>query len=348
MEQAASHHPQQDREVRLSRRAAYISFLTGLALLVLKFWAFRVTNSQAVFSDAMESIVNVVAAGLAIIVVIIAAKPADKDHPYGHGKVEYFSAAFEGGMIAFASVLICVEAVQALLRHQAIQEINFGLLVVVGAGLANLVLGLFLVHSGKKSQSVALVASGHHVISDFWTSVGVAIGLFLVQITGLKWLDAASALVVGILLGYTGIILVRRSIGGLLDEEDREVLRNLFKIMEKDRTEGIIQLHHCRVIRSGRYHHIDAHAVVPEFWDVAQAHTNTSVFEAKIMEEYPYQGELHLHVDPCRKAYCSVCEVENCPVRQEPFRARRLLSLEELTDPQEPSQFLKDGEEPTL
>lgn len=348
MENSVADQNQQDPEVRMSRRAAYISFLTGIALLVLKFWAFRVTNSQGVFSDAMESIVNVVAAGLAIIVVIIAAKPADKDHPYGHGKVEYFSAAFEGGMIAFASVLICVEAVQALLGHQSLQEINFGLAVVVGAGLVNLVLGLFLVHSGKKSQSVALVASGQHVISDFWTSAGVAVGLLLVQITGLKWLDAASALVVGIFLGYTGIILVRRSIGGLLDEEDREVLRNLLKIMEKDRTEGIIQLHHCRIIRAGRYHHIDAHAVVPEFWDVAQAHTNTSIFESKIIEEYPYQGELHLHVDPCRRAYCSVCDVENCPIRTEPFRARRLLSLEELTDPQEPSQFLKDGEEPSL
>ncbi len=329
-----------NNEIRQTRRASYISFAVGICLLALKFWAFRVTGSQAVFSDAMESIINVVAAGLAIIVIMIAAKPADQDHPYGHGKIEFFSAAFEGGMIAFASVFIFVEAIHSFIKGESLQEVSFGIVVVFAAGLVNLLLGLFLIFIGKRSQSIALVASGQHVLSDFWTSAGVTLGLLLVHFTGLMWIDSVVALLVGSLLAYTGIKLARRSVGGLLDEEDSEVVRELMMIIELSRPAGIIQVHHLRVIRSGRYHHIDAHAVIPEFWDVAEAHAHTENFEAQIMSKYPYQGELHLHVDPCRRAYCRECDFENCPIRAEAFVSRRTLSLKELTDPEEPIQFL--------
>lgn len=309
-------------------------------LLILKFWAYRMTGSQGVFSDAMESIVNVVAAGVAIFVVVFAAQPADADHPYGHGKIEYFSAAFEGGLIAFAAAMICVEAVQALISGRSLSELNFGLVVVLGAGLANLLLGIFLLRAGQQSRSPALVASGHHVISDFWTSAAVAGGLVLVEITGIQWLDPVLALAVGLLLGRTGWQQVRRSAGGLLDAEDREILNDLVDILSKERTEGIIQVHHCRVIRAGRYHHIDAHVVVPEFWDVAKAHHETEDFERRVIADYHYDGEVHFHVDPCRHAYCQVCDVMDCPVRRRPFESRRELTIDELTNPNEPTQFL--------
>jgi divalent metal cation (Fe/Co/Zn/Cd) transporter len=137
---------------------------------------------------------------------------------------------------------------------------------------------------------------------------------------------------------------VRRSAGGLLDAEDREILENLVEIVDRERATGIIQLHHVRVMRSGRYHHIDAHAVVPEYWDVAEAHSRTSDFEAKIMADYPYSGELHLHVDPCRRAYCRVCDVEACPIRRMPFEHLHKISIEELTHPEEPQQFVATPE----
>lgn len=328
----------------LMRRASYISLAVSIVLLGVKFWGYRITGSQAVFSDAMETIVNVVAAILAIIVVAIALKPADRDHPYGHGKVEFFSAAFEGGLIAFASVLICVQAIQALISGTTVSDIGIGIAVTLGAGFVNALLGFFLVRIGKRHHSAALEASGHHVLSDFWTSVGVAVGLVLVSLTGLKWLDPAIALVVGLLLGYTGVRLVRRSVSGLLDEEDRGILENLLKIVGEERPPGIIQIHHCRVIRSGRYHHIDAHAVIPEFWNVAEAHHWTMEFEEKLIRDYPYSGELHLHADPCRQAYCSVCDVENCPIRLKPFVAKRHLTFEEFTSPDEPRQFRQAAE----
>ena len=328
--------PQDDANARL---ASQISLGVSIVLLFLKFWAYRLTGSQAIFSDAMESIVNVVAAGLAIFVLIIAYKPADQNHPYGHGKVEFFSAAFEGGLIAFASVVICFEAIHSFLHGRTVNELGAGLVITVVAGVANAALGIFLRRMGRRHQSETLEASGQHVLSDFWTSAGVVVGLLLVRLTGIRWFDPLAALIVGLSLGYTGFRLVQRSVSGLLDQEDRTILENLLKIIERVSPVGIIQLHHVRVIRSGRYHHIDAHAVVPEFWDVAEAHQKTADFESRVMRDYPYNGELHLHVDPCRQAYCKYCDVPDCPIRKHPFIEKHLPSIEELTNPDEPQQF---------
>lgn len=327
---------------RVAQRATYISLIVSLFVLGLKFWGYSVTHSQAVFSDAMESIVNVVASALAIAVVAIARKPADREHPYGHGKAEFFSAAFEGGLITFASVLIGVEAVNAIVHGSEIRALGLGLMVTVAGGLINAVLGLYLIRVGRRHHSAALEASGHHVLSDFWTSLGVIIGLGLVALTDLPWLDSACALALGVLLMRTGFKLVRSSISGLMDEEDVEIIENLLSLMNHDRPAGIIQLHYLRVMRSGPYHHIDAHAVVPEFWNVAEAHTHTEDFENQLMQKYPYRGELHLHVDPCRQLYCEICDVEKCPIRQQSFRARKELTLEELVNPMEPS-FLRSS-----
>ena len=331
--------PHTKRDNRIVRRASYVSLAVSVILLAIKFWGYYVTGSQAVFSDAMETIVNVVTAGSSILVLMYANKPADRDHPYGHGKIEFFSAAFEGGMIAFASVLICIQALQSLWYGSEAREIGLGLAVTVGAGFINAVLGFFLYRVGRRHSSSALEASGLHVLSDFWTSVGVAVGLLLVVATGWVWLDPLAALIVGLWLGWTGVNLVRRSAGGLLDEEDREILENLARIVDRDRTPGIIQVHHVRVMRAGSYHHIDAHAVVPEYWDVAEAHRQTDAFEHKLIRDYPYSGELHLHVDPCRQAYCRFCEMPDCPIRLAPFEKRRILTLDELVNPEEPRQF---------
>lgn len=313
--------------------------MVGVSLMLFKFWAYNLTDSEAVLSDALESIVNVVTAALAIVVVIVAAKPADKDHPYGHGKVEYFSAAFEGGLIAFAAIAIIYEAIKELINPHPISNIGSGAILVAGAGFVNLLLGLYLVRIGRKNKSLALEASGKHVMSDFVTSVGVLVGLGLVALTGAQWIDPAAALVVACLLGITGFRLVRESVGGLLDEESDEIVRAILALIGKDRPAGIIQVHHLRVMRSGAYHHIDAHAVVPEYWDVREAHAYTDAFEDALMGQYPYDGELHLHLDPCRRAYCRFCDVTECPIRVEKFERKREIDFDELTSPQEPRHF---------
>lgn len=320
-------------------RAARLNLALGAVLLGLKFQAYRITAAEAIFSDAMESIVNVAAAALALALLNFAAKPADRDHPYGHGKAEYFSAAFEGGMIAIAAIWIALGATQALLLQRAPQRLETGLLWVSLAGVVNLALGLYLIRIGGRTQSPTLVASGHHLLSDFITTLGVVLGLILVLMTGLNWLDPVVALLVAVHLGWVGLGLVRSSLNALLDSEDGPLMGMVTETVNRNLFPGIIRLHHTRVIRAGRHHHIDAHVVVPEFWTVEQAHQETEKFEAAVLADYPFEGEIAFHLDPCRRAYCAVCSVPDCPLRQQPFRARLPHTVQEITNPAEPESL---------
>lgn len=304
-----------------------------------KYWGYRWTGSQAVYSDFLESIVNIVAGVVAIAIVGIASKPADRDHPYGHGKIEYFSAAFEGGMIAFAALMIFIDAIPALIHQQTVGRLRDGAILVLACGVVNLALGLWLRAAGRRAGSPALIANGEHIMSDFITSAGVTVGLAIAQWTGWQWADPAVAMIVGVQLAWTGFRVVRRSVGGLLDEEDRELLMAFSNHLKAVDFGGVIQIHHTRIIRSGRFHHIDAHAVVPEFWDVAEAHARTDSFENRVMRGYPQPGELHLHVDPCRRVYCPNCDIADCPIRQKAFENHLPHDLEALISPEEPAEY---------
>jgi cation diffusion facilitator family transporter len=202
-----------------------------------------------------------------------------------------------------------------------------------------LALGLHLRRIGRAHHSSALEASGQHVLSDVWTTVGVLAGLALVHLTGHLWLDPAAALLVGAQLAWNGIGVVRRSAGGLLDAEDRVLIERLGRLFTQHRFPGIIRIHHVRVIRSGGYHHVDAHLVVPEFWSVEKAHGETDGFEASVMEDYGAEGEIAFHLDPCQRAYCSKCELPKCPVRTRDFESPLAFSVEELTSPVELAKF---------
>src|SRR5262245_33582642 len=271
-EKAESSRLDLQRDTRIRLRAGLISLTVGIALLGVKFLAYHLTGSTAVLSDALESIVNVVAALFALASLLFAGRPADRNHPYGHGKIEYFAAAFEGGLIAFAAIMIIYEVAQAFIEPSDLRQLDLGLVITLGAGIANAALGWFLVRTGKATESLTLIADGKHVLSDFWTSVGVVVGLLLVRLTGISWFDPLVAVLVGVNLGWTGVKLVRHAAGGLLDEEDTALIGKLVKAFDDFSLPGIIRIHHLRAIRSGRFTHVDAHLVVPEYWPVDRAH----------------------------------------------------------------------------
>ena len=317
------------RDERIRLAAVVTSLVVGVVLLLVKFWAYHETLSTAVLSDALEAIVNVVAAGFALGGVIFAGKPADRSRPYGHGKIEFFTAAFEGGMISFAAVFIFVHVLHGFLHGADVHKIDVGVRLVFFSGLVNVALGAFLIRTGRRHHSIALVADGKHVLSDFTTSAGVIAGLLLVRWTGRGWCDPLVAGMVGINLVRTGWQLVRQAAGGLLDEEDPEVLQRLVGALERTSLSGIIRIHHLRAIRAGRFHHIDAHLVLPEFWSVVQAHNAADEFAWKTIEAFGAEGEIVFHTDPCGKKYCSQCDIPECPVRTEPFHFRPALTVEE-------------------
>ena len=321
---------------RARLRAVLISLTVSVALLAAKYQAYRLTGSTAILSDALESIVNVVAAVFAIGALIFAGRPADRNHPYGHGKMEFLSAAFEGGLIAFAALVILYEVVQSLLHGVDLRSLDLGLAIVLGAGLANLALGYYLIRAGRRYDSLVLIADGRHVLADFYTSAGIVVGLLLVRFTGITWLDPVVAGVVALNLLWTGFRLVRQAAGGLLDEEDTALLDRLLEVMQPHLAQGVIRVHHLRAIRSGRFHHVDAHLVVPEFWSVERSHELSEDVAERVMKDLGVEGEMTLHTDPCHRIYCRMCDLDDCPIRREAFAGRPRLTLEEAVQPDMP------------
>lgn len=330
---AASSHHHHGGDRRAPIAVALLSFFVAIGLLAVKFWLYGKTESQAIFSDALESIVNVVAALIALSVLKYAGRPADRDHPYGHGKIEFFSAAFEGGLIFCAALVILWQAVEAFVAGAMPQELDLGLWVTLAAGVVNGLLGWFLISYGQRHDSPALTADGHHVLSDFWTSIGVVLGLVAVRLTGIAWLDPAIAAVMMVWLLITGWRIVRRAIGGLLDEEDPQLLQTVVELLSRRVGDGVIRLHHLRAIRSGSFRHISAHLVVPEFWSVQRAHDAAEGLAAEIVRELPGQAAVDFHTDPCERSWCSMCDLEQCSVRQQPFVKLEPLTVDEAVVP---------------
>ncbi len=324
------------RELRIRLGVAGLTFFVGVSILAAKFWAFHLTHSQAIYSDALESIVNVVTAAVGFVVIYYASKPADEDHPYGHGKVEHFSAAFEGGLIIFAAIFVVVEAVKAHIRGQTLTNLDEGMWIIGFCGLANLGFGLFLKSIGRRFASPSLQAAGVHLLVDFWTTLAAVVGVLAVKLTGLHSIDRVVALLLGLHMTFSGLRLVRGSALELMDAEDVKLLEQLAEIFEANVGDGIIQIHHIKIIRSGWFHHIDGHAVVPEFWNVEQAHDRLDIFESRVIKSYPYGGEVNFHLDPCKRKYCSVCDYKDCPVRAAQFQSRMPVVLEHLRSKVEP------------
>lgn len=328
---SAAEHAQRERV-----RAILISLAGGVLILGLKAAAYWLTGSIALQSDALESIVNVAAAAFGLGAVIFAGQPADKDHPYGHGKMEYFASAFEGGLISLAALVIVYEAGLALVRGVKLESLGVGMAVNLGAGALNGLLGWYLLRTGRRLKSKTLEADGHHVLSDFYTTAGIFVGLMLVLLTGWAWLDPVVAIAVGLLLGRTGFRLVREAAAALLDEEDTAtidaIIKGLDGLLKKGVDEtGVITVHGLRAIRSGRYTHVDVHLVVPEYLPVAEAHDDTERFENRLIAASGLEGELHAHLDPCRRKYCARCTDSSCPIREAPLDAVPALTREEAT-----------------
>jgi cation diffusion facilitator family transporter len=315
-------------------RATFISILAGSGILILKFIAYRMTGSAALKSDAYEGVVNVVAAAFALGAILFAEQPTDKDHPYGHGKIEHFSAAFEGGLISLAAILIIYEGVLSWVSYEPLKRLDLGLAVTLVSGLLNGALGWYLMSRGRALKSAALEADGHHVLSDFYTTVGLIAGVGVVWLTELRWLDSVIAIAMGLWLLRTGFLLVKRASGALLDLEDPATLKSLVAEFNNERPNEIITMHGLRTLRSGRHTHVDVHLVIPEYLPIKQAHTLVEDYGRDVLKRLGMEGEFHSHVDPCYQAYCGDCTVQECAIRRVPSSGRKQITVEEATVPE--------------
>jgi cation diffusion facilitator family transporter len=317
-------------DVRVRLFAARLSLVTGVLVLLGKLLAYAVTGSSAVFSDALESGVNVVAALLLLYSIGLAAEPADANHPYGHGKVEFFSAGVEGTLIVVAAVAILMEAGGELWRGPTVENVDFGLVMVTVLTLANAAIGTYLIRTGERVRSMALVADGKHLITDVVTSIGVVVGLLVVRFTGWVVLDPLVAIVLALNILRMGAGLLREAVAGLMDEADVGLLRGIVLALEERRAPAWIDVHTLRAWRSGAISHVDLHLVVPRYYTAEQLHRVDELVHT-VAGEASGGGDAIVHFDPCRPRHCRSCEVEDCPVRGERFAIRQPFSLERAT-----------------
>ena len=235
----------------------------SVALLIAKTSAYFLTGSVAILTDATESIVNVVAGFFGLYSLYLSAKPKDDDHPYGHGKIEFVSAAIEGSMISLAGIIIIYEAVRNLIHPHALSQLGVGMWLIGGTAFINFITGGIAIKIGTKNNSLALTASGKHLQSDTYSSLGILVGLSLVYFTTIQWIDSAVALLFSIIIVYTGAKIVRSSIAGIMDETDHELLAKLVGVLNKNRRENWVDLHNVRIIKYGSVLHLDAHLLCP-------------------------------------------------------------------------------------
>ena len=301
-------------ETAAEKRALIISLVTGIVLLLIKFGAYWLTGSAAIFSDALEGIVNVLASAFALYAISLAARPADAEHPYGHGKIEFMSAGFEGGMILVAALVMAARAGEELMRGPQVQNVGIGLLLIAVAMVVNGGVGGYLVHLGKNRGSITLEADGHHLMSDAVTSAGVLVALGLVRATGLKWIDPIGALLVTLYIGFVAAGLLRKAIAGLMDQQDLDDEKQLTDLLDSHvgangKPPRICSYHKLRHRHSGRYHWVDFHIMVPSWWDISRGHAIASSIEHEI-ELMLGEGNATAHIEPCTNGECGSCEVE--------------------------------------
>jgi cation diffusion facilitator family transporter len=301
------------------QRLILLSFIASIFLTGLKFFAYYLTSSNAILSDALESIINVIASGFAFYSIYLSSQPKDRNHPYGHGKIEFFSAGFEGALIVIASLFIIYEAVRRLLEPAPIENLAQGAAFIAVTILINTFIGYKLVREGKQSNSLALTADGQHLLSDSVSSVVLILSVGLILITGYQWIDSVASLMFGIFLIYNGGQLVRKSVAGLMDATDDIVLEKVVSTINNNKQTHWVDLHNLRVQQYGSDLHIDCHLTLPYYWELQKVHESIHFFEDILKEGHSGETEIFVHADPCLPQCCYFCRISSCHVRRHPF-----------------------------
>ena len=291
--------------------------MVGFSMFVAKIGAYFLTGSAAIFSDAAESVVHIMATGMALFSIILSNKPPDESHPYGHNKVEYFSAGVEGFLIFTAAVVIIYSAVSDIIKGPELEKLDTGAIIIFLAAVINMFLGFYLVRIGKKTNSITLIADGKHVLTDSYTSAGVIVGVLLVIFTGYKLFDPIFAIAVGLNIIYTGYKLIRESVGGLMNEANQDVLKKIANVLRKNKKDYWIDIHELRYWQSGDRIFLDFHLLLPYYFNIQQTHKEENEIEEIFQNEFE-GSQLKIHFDFCVPELCKYCNYNQCTVRSFP------------------------------
>ena len=299
-------------------------------LFVTKIIAYQFTHSLAILTDALESVVNVIAGFIGVFSLYVAAKPRDINHPYGHGKAEFVSAAVEGGLIVAAGILIIYETILNFVDGNPIQKLDTGLLLVGITAVINFIAGTICLKVGKRNSSPALRASGKHLQIDTYSTFGIITGLVIMLFTKLYWLDKVIALGMSVLVIYNGYTIIRASLAGIMDEADIKLLNQFVKVLNDNRRANWVDLHNLRVIKYGSLLHIDCHLTVPWYLNMHEAHLEIDALSLLIKNHFGNAVEFFVHTDGCLPSGCPICIKPDCHVRRHPFEQKLEWTLQNI------------------
>jgi cation diffusion facilitator family transporter len=301
----------------------------SLVLLIVKTVAYFLTHSLSVLTDALESIVNVVAGFIGLYSLYVAAKPKDVDHPYGHGKAEFISAAAEGTLIVAAGILIVYETLANFFNNAPLHALDTGIWLVGATALINFVAGTICITIGKKNKSLALQASGKHLQIDTYSTLAIVAGIGAMLIWKVYWIDRVIALGMSALIIYNGYKIIRSSFAGIMDEADLDLLNTFIEVLNQNKPENWIDLHNLRVIKYGSLLHIDCHLTVPWFLNVHEAHREIDSLSDLIKTHFGDAIELFVHTDGCLAISCAICN-KSCNERQASFEKKLTWTLDNI------------------
>lgn len=309
----------------------------SIALFILKITAYYLTASLAILSDALESIVNIVAGFIGLYSLYVAAKPRDEDHPYGHGKAAFISAAAEGSLIIAAGILIIYETIVNMLSKETVQQLDSGMWLVGSTAVLNYLAGAYCIKVGKKNNSLALESSGKHLQIDTFSTVGVLLAIALMYFTKLYWIDKAIAFGLSGWIMYNGYTILRKSLAGIMDEADEQMLKEFIRILNTHKKINWVDLHNLRVIKYGDLLHIDCHLTLPWYFNIHEAHLEIDELSNLIKTNFGDAIELFVHTDGCLQFSCAICHKLDCTKRIQPFQQQLEWTLENVVSNQKHS-----------
>jgi cation diffusion facilitator family transporter len=302
-----------------------------IVLFVVKLVAWYLTNSIAILTDALEYTINVISGLIGLCSLSLSAKPKDNNHPYGHGKVEFLSSSIEGILMIISAFFIMYEAINNLRQPHSINKLDYGIILIGLTAIINYLLGVAAIKQGKKNNSLALMATGKHMQSDTYATIGIITGLILIYFTHLTWIDSIVALVFAFIIVVSGYKILRKSIAGMMDEADDELLNKLVAVLEKARVENWVDLHNLRIIKYGGTLHLDCHLTVPWYLNVHQAHNEVEALSELVKKEFGESLELFVHTDGCLDFSCKICNKTNCPVRKFEFEKKIIWKVDNIS-----------------
>jgi cation diffusion facilitator family transporter len=292
----------------------------GIVVMLIKLYAFIVTGSNAILSDALESFVNIAASGFALYSVMYSSKLKDSDHPYGHGKMEFVAVGFEGALIFSTGIFIVIKSVMNLFTAHEIVEVDLGILITAASGVILFLMGRYLNAKAKKLNADVLKAEGKHFIIDSLTTAAIITGLIIYRFTGYYWIDCALAILLSIHIMYSGYKMTKQSMDTLLDKADMNVIHKIATVMQTNRRPAWIDVHNLRVQKFGHYLHIDCHLTLPFYATLQEVHDEVTQVEKILNENFDNKIELFVHTDPCMQKPCNICRVNDPKYRLKEFQ----------------------------